>query len=144
MKRHPSLIPLSHEHQHGLALAVMIDRRSKPDAELARDVSAAWESELANHFRVEEEYVFPLADQELVGRLLTQHRELEAMVRDVAAAGDDDRRARLEAFSKRLNEHIRIEERQLFEQMQESLTAEQLEELGVVVERESRRACPRS
>ena len=31
MLRDPSLIPLSHQHQHGLALAVLIDRGLKAD-----------------------------------------------------------------------------------------------------------------
>jgi len=130
MKRHASLIPLSHDHQHGLALAVMIDRRLRPDEELARKVAAMWEGELRDHFAIEERDVFPLAsgERELVERLVGEHRELERLVGEIAAA--EDPRAKLEEFGKLLSTHIRSEERRLFEAMQAALSEEEMVELG--------------
>ena len=43
MFRDPSLIPLSHQHQHGLALTVLIDRglKADPSQEKAKELDKA-------------------------------------------------------------------------------------------------------
>ena len=130
MKRHPSLIPLSHDHQRGLALAVMIERRSRPDEELAGKARAMWDGELRDHFGIEERDVFPLAvgEEELTEQLIAEHRELERMVGELAAA--DDLRQELEELGRLLSAHIRSEERRLFEAMQTALSEEEMAELG--------------
>lgn len=130
MKRHPSLIPLSHDHQRGLALAVMIDRRSKPDEELARKAQAMWRDELQPHFAIEERDVFPLAagQEELTVQLVAEHRELERLA--LAVGQGEDLRGELEAFGRRLSEHIRTEERRLFEAMQDTLDEQAIAEMG--------------
>jgi hypothetical protein len=96
MLRDPSLIPLSHQHQHGLALCVAVrrslagDRSPKNLARLAREVAAAYEAELANHFAIEEQVLFPLClSLPMVAELIADHRALESMVaqlRTTAAA----------------------------------------------------------
>ena len=48
----------------------------------------------------------------------------------------------LQAFGKALSGHIRVEERVLFEQVQAALDEAELEALGDIVERETRRSCP--
>lgn len=130
MKRHPSLIPLSHDHQRSLALAVMIARRSKPDEELARKARAMWRDELEPHFAIEERDVFPFADGEgdLTRQLIGEHRELRRLA--LAVGQGDDLRAELEAFGSLLSSHIRSEERRLFEAMQSALDEDEMAELG--------------
>jgi len=65
MLRHSSLIPLSHEHQHGLALCVLTERALNADpspenvAAQARAIVEQFEGELQNHFHIEEEILFP-------------------------------------------------------------------------------------
>ena len=66
--RHPSLIPLSHDHHHGLALALRCRKQAlgqlKPMGaaglrERAAEFLEFYRSNLALHFRAEEEALFP-------------------------------------------------------------------------------------
>ena len=65
MRRDSSLIPLSHQHHNGLALCVMTRRALAADpapgnvAKLARRAIDRYELELANHFEIEEQVLFP-------------------------------------------------------------------------------------
>jgi hypothetical protein len=65
MLRDPSLVPLSHQHQSGLALSVLTRRSLAADdsvsniGELAQRIRVRYELELANHFAIEEEVLFP-------------------------------------------------------------------------------------
>jgi hypothetical protein len=103
MLRDPSLIPLSHQHQHGLALCVAMrrslacDRSPENLARLAREVAAAYEAELANHFAIEEQVLFPLCPSlPMVAELLADHRALEGMVAQLrTTAAADLRRERI-------------------------------------------------
>ena len=150
MLRDPSLHPLSHQHQHGLALSVIIRRTldreesEKTRRELAAKVKAAWELELEGHFAVEEQTLFPavkgrIEEPLLVDRLVAEHREMESMVREIVA---NPEAPRLRAFAKLLNDHIRSEERQLFEQVQGHLNAEELAALGRRLEGRLAKVCP--
>jgi hemerythrin-like domain-containing protein len=137
MLRDKSLVPLSRQHQHALALCVRIDRAS-PIADSDR---AAWQAEITQlcqseieiHFVAEEKVVFPEARRfpefdALVHDLITDHAVLRAMFADAAAEQMSD--ASLLAVAQRLSAHIRKEERQLFEDLQEVLSAEELALMG--------------
>lgn len=137
MLRDKNLIPLSHQHQHALALCVRIERASPvPEKDLA-----AWQAEIAQifrgeiqvHFAAEEQVVFPAAREfeeltALIGDLLLEHAELRQLFSRAEAgtisAGD------LAAFARKLSNHIRKEERQLFERLQQVLSAEELNTMG--------------
>lgn len=151
MLRDRNLIPLSRQHQHALALCVRIDRASPiGDADLA-----AWQTEIAQHFQTEigihfaaEEHVlFPAARKfeefiPLVEELLFDHFMLResfanAEVRKMSATD-------LSAFAQRMSTHIRKEERQLFERLQEVMDPEQLALLGQSLEealKDAAKAC---
>lgn len=135
MLRDKNLIPLSHQHQHALALCVRIERAS-PIAET--DV-AAWRAEIDQlfhteirvHFAAEERVLFPaaLGFQELIPltrELLAEHGTLREGLADVQALSAAD----ISSVAKRLATHIRKEERLLFERMQQLLNEEQLHTLG--------------
>ncbi len=152
MLRHPSLIPLSHQHQHGLALCVQIERQlaagraPERTAALARRVADAYQLELRNHFDVEERILFPALRAQpallpIVEELIGDHRALEALIAGVAAAADHDRPEVLAEFTARLSRHIRREERELFEEMQKLLPAEVLEKLGCEIDGAVVRVC---
>ena len=152
MLRDPSLIPLSHQHQHGLALCVRIERALRDDrspersAELARRVADAYDLELRNHFDVEERLLFPairehLGPLPLVETLQAEHRELEALVERVRAADAVARPAALADFSTALAAHIRTEERELFEDIQKRLSPAVLSSLGQAIDRDVIRVC---
>jgi hemerythrin-like domain-containing protein len=139
MLRDKSLVPLSHQHQHALALCVRIgkafaDAGESPDVHpWEQEIVRHFDEEISFHFHAEEQYLFPRAAQveeltELVDELRIEHTLLR---RNVEKA-----RARqftvtdLQVFTASLSEHIRKEERQLFEAMQKVLSGEELASIG--------------
>jgi len=137
MLRDRNLIPLSHQHQRALALCVRIDRASPiGDSDLM-----AWQAEIAQHFQTEirihfaaeENVLFPAARKfpalcPLVEELLLEHfmlRESFAKAEAHAMSTTD-----VAAFAQQMSVHIRKEERQLFERLQELMSHEELELVG--------------
>lgn len=137
MLRDKNLIPLSHQHQHALALCVRIERASPiPAGDIEawqREITQIFENEIAVHFAAEEQVLFPAAEKfdELKGLLkdlLTDHavlRALFAKTRDRCALPND-----ISVLGQRLSAHIRKEERQLFERMQQLIGDPELASLG--------------
>jgi iron-sulfur cluster repair protein YtfE (RIC family) len=137
MLRDKSLIPLSRQHQHALALCVRIDRASPiADSDLAAwqaEITQLFQTEIEIHFVAEEKAVFPAARRfpqfvALVDDLMTDHAALRTMFAEAAARQMSD--ASLSAVAQRLSAHIRKEERQLFEGLQEILSQEELALMG--------------
>ncbi len=141
MLRNKNLIPLSHQHQRALALCVRIDRAQPiPERDLEdwqAEIEQLSEQEIRVHFAAEEEVLFPAARKfppllPLVEELIAEHASLRELLDDAQArrmSGD-----RLLAFARQLSAHIRKEERQLFERMQQLVDPEQLASLGVGLE----------
>jgi hemerythrin-like domain-containing protein len=146
-RRHPSLIPLSHQHRDALALAFRLHHPAPPGPvtamtpastpqSRAADVLAFFARDLAAHFRAEEEVLFPFLRarqdrRELLNLLVTEHRELEALRDRVAGAADDAALApALTAFADLLEAHVRREERELFEHFPEPIAAADAEALA--------------
>lgn len=136
MLRHPSLHPLSRQHHHALALCVLISRDlagAAPDTEaLSRRAVQEFESEIRAHFALEEQILFPaitaeLGPMPLVDRLLGEHRRLERLVAEIEASRSS---TSLAAFAALLRSHVRVEENELFEQIQDRLSQETLARLG--------------
>ena len=135
MKRHPALIPLSHDHHHALVQARRLHRGAAADAPERREAAAAFlrffARDTRTHFREEEEWFFPLlvdADAratELLTRALLEHQHLHALVRtlDIEVAAGDVSATTMRKLAERLEEHIRFEERTLFPLI-ESVTPE--------------------
>ena len=151
MLRDKNLVPLSRQHQHALALCVRIDRAS-PISETDR---AQWQMEIAQHFLAEirihfdaeELIVFPAARKfpelnSLIELLLNDHRWLRerfSKAEEHALAA-----AEIAEFAQRLSEHIRREERELFERLQQVMGKDELAVMGQELERglkEAEQAC---
>jgi len=137
MLRDKNLIPLSHQHQHALALCVRIERASPiPESDLSAwqdEITLLCRSEIAIHFNAEERVVFPAARRfaelnSLVDELVTDHHNLrkEFARAEARILSEID----LLKFSQGLSVHIRKEERQLFERLQELLSSEELDRMG--------------
>jgi iron-sulfur cluster repair protein YtfE (RIC family) len=144
MLRDRNLVPLSHQHQHALALCVRIGRafaevHDTPDVHRwETEIVQLFDQEIAYHFLAEEQILFPAASQwdelqQLIDELRIEHTLIR---RNVERA-----RARqftvtdLQVFTATLNEHVRKEERQLFESMQQLLSAEQMNQLGAEMDK---------
>ena len=145
MLRDPSLIPLSHQHHNGLALCVMTRRSlaasssSANVAKLARRAIERYELELANHFEIEEQVLFPAcAEMPLTALLIADHRMLESLIARLRAA---PAAVLLEEFCALLSTHIRREENELFEEIQRTLPREALDQAGAEIDRRVVRLC---
>jgi hemerythrin-like domain-containing protein len=151
MLRDKNLVPLSRQHQHALALCVRIDRASPiPEADLA-----AWQAEIGQHFRAEirvhfaaeEQFVFPAAQafaelKMLVEELISEHAWLRERFAKAEAQGMSG--AEIAEFAQGLSAHIRKEERQLFERLQEVLSKGDLAAMGQKLEdalKEAEQSC---
>lgn len=137
MRRDPALIPLSQQHHDALALCVYIERAEKSGhldlAHWNREVTAAWQSEIRWHFQSEEEIVFPAANriaslQPLISELVLAHVELRQLFH--TAEKNDLTAPDLLRLRQLLNDHVRQEERQLFEQMQTTIPAADMAAMG--------------
>ena len=141
MLRNKSLVPLSRQHQHALALCVRIDRASPiEDGRLDAwqdEITQHFQQEIRVHFAAEEDLLFPGARKfaeliPLVEELMAEHATLrkefaQAEVHALSAKS-------LLAFAKSLSTHIRKEERHLFERLQQLLQPEELGALGATLE----------
>lgn len=137
MLRDKNLIPLSHQHQHALALCVRMDRASPiREADLGAwqaEIAQLFRAEIGIHFAAEEQALFPVARRftelaALVEELLADHALLRKSFNEAEAGSMPA--TDLSEFARRLAEHIRREERQLFERLQELMNAEELALLG--------------
>jgi hemerythrin-like domain-containing protein len=142
MLRDKNLVPLSHQHQHALAMCVRLDRAMQAgevDGEAWQaEIQQAFEQEICFHFSAEEKDVFPVALrfpelQPLVEELRAEH----GMLRDLFARAQSRtlELAGLQDFVEKLATHIRKEERQLFERLQLLMSAEELAAMGVALEK---------
>ena len=137
MRRDKNLIPLSHQHQHALALCVRIDRAQPiPVADLPAwqaEIEQHFAQEIKIHFSAEENILFPAARRfpaliPLVEELIADHAALRESISQAERrrmSGES-----LPAFAQQLSTHIRKEERQLFEQLQQSMNPAELADLG--------------
>lgn len=142
MLRDKSLVPLSRQHQHALALCVRIERAVPiDDTELAdwqAEVAQQFEAEIKVHFAAEEQVLFPAARafrelNPLVEDLLADHQWLRTSFAQAEARQGSQKE--LVAFARRLSEHVRKEERQLFERLQELVPPAELATLGQQLDR---------
>jgi hypothetical protein len=135
VQRHPALVPLSHDHHQTLVRARELRRAAAEgdDAEL-EGVSARFRrlfaGEIARHFREEEELVFPLLGEldpppSPLVEAAAQHARARALVRRLP-----DRAAAAE-LGTLLERHVRLEERELFELVQEAVPDAELEALAL-------------
>jgi iron-sulfur cluster repair protein YtfE (RIC family) len=141
MLRDKNLIPLSRQHQRALALCVRIDRAQPiPDKDSEAwqiEVAQEFEQEIRFHFAAEEEVVFPAARRfgeliPLVEELISEHKSLRESFAQAAArqlSAED-----LPILARQLSDHIRKEERQLFEKMQQLIDPPDLSNIGMGLE----------
>ena len=141
MKRHPGLASLSREHHHELSLARGLRRAAAAAPEQRLVAGTAYVEQFfgptTDHFRREEEVVFPLYARHagptpLVERILREHMELHGLARELrtqVAAGEVAAET-LAALGTLLHDHVRLEERELFEDIQRVVPDDELDALA--------------
>ena len=141
MLRDKNLVPLSRQHQHALALCVRLDRAlqaGEADAEAwSEEIRQLFAQEVATHFAAEEKVIFPAAAafpnlRPLVEELLAEHVSLRSLFTRATTATLDVNSLR--SFVDQLSSHIRKEERQLFEGLQQLITADEFSCVGKALE----------
>lgn len=127
MARHPSLVPLSHDHHHGLALALRCRKQAlgqiRPMGaqglrERAKEFHTFFSNNLVRHFRAEEQILFPLIgslvpeSQSIIDRLLKDHEEIRTANKRLES--ETGLGKLIFDLGDLLERHIRTEERELF------------------------------
>lgn len=129
MKRHAALQQLSREHHHALKLSRLARFASDSGhalaiAEAAEKIVETFTEALENHFQSEEKDLLPalaaVGASALVERTLAEHAELRDLKRRLVEP-DSELLAR---FATLLHDHVRFEEREVFETAQKLLYPE--------------------
>ncbi len=125
LKRHLTLQPLSREHMGGLIQARNLQLAASKKASVRRRAisgfAIVWQTEIMQHFDDEERLLLPLIDDPAMrDRLLNEHRSLRQLAkqceRDPDSVAQEPEAMRI--LGVMLYEHIRWEERVLFETIQ--------------------------
>jgi hemerythrin-like domain-containing protein len=120
MKRCPELQDLSREHHTALRLALSFRRAADSGDEVQIDAACnrareCFFAELLPHFREEEKCLLPRLEavgaSALVARTLIEHRALQRLVRELELPDGE----MLRRFADLLSDHVRFEERELFD-----------------------------
>ena len=130
MKRHESITPLSRDHHAGLLCCWKIRqgiRKNIVPSRVLTYIQYFWHHHLEGHFKEEETLLFVLAQNEWIEQAVREHRELRERIGSLEKDASPEK---LLQFAKQLDDHIRFEERILFPYLEETLSAEQLDNIG--------------
>ena len=141
MKRHKSLYPLSHDHHHGLILAQLIKKNAPKYKNLPNTIDGKIEhaiyfynKELVKHFHNEEEVLFPSVKRrnesldKLIQEIISEHKKIKSLV-DLLKTTNNYEDV-LDELGNLLESHIRKEERKLFPEIENVLSATELEKIA--------------
>ena len=117
---------VSRDHHHGLLLCWKIRTGFSKGVDLERIKRYTdwfFNTHLVPHFNLEEKYIFPILGEkhELVKRALTEHRRLIRLFTNTHSISKS-----LSLIEEELEQHIRFEERILFNEIQKIGTEKQL------------------
>jgi len=126
IKRHKALQPFSRDHHHGLLLCWKIRKGLLSNIEperIKRYTTWFYTNYLLPHFAAEEEHIFTILGNEhdLIKKCLSEHRRLSRLFED-----QNDIVKSLSLIEEELENHIRFEERVVFQEIQKMATSEQL------------------
>lgn len=139
MKRHPALAALSRDHHHALVVAQRLRRAGEGSATDAREAFLDyWRADGARHFREEEDILLPTfagfgdPDAPVVARVLVDHVRIRRLADELAAA-ESPPLAMLHDLGQRLADHVRLEERDLFDLIERALPEDELVRLAAAL-----------
>jgi hemerythrin-like domain-containing protein len=142
MRRHKKLIPLSREHHEMLLLAQLL----KKDAPAYKGLPHSWPEKLKYaselflnmiepHFQREEKVLFTIVMNasiagDLIEQLTAEHREITQQFKKILAGTIADKE-NVHNLAVLLESHIRKEERQFFQLIQQQLPSHLLDNLNL-------------
>ena len=133
IKRSKELVPLSREHHDGLLLCWKIRTGLSQQIPAERIIAYTiyfYNTFLEPHFREEEAYVFSLLadDDAMKTDALAQHSSLRKKISGLEHS--ENGVAALGSFASELEQHIRYEERELFNYIEETTSPGSLKLMG--------------
>lgn len=132
IKRHEALQPWSRDHHQGLLLSWKIKKGFSlgidPDR-IKKYTDWFWRNHLIPHFETEEQFIFPILgkDNRLITQAIDEHRHLQELFESGESVSEN-----LSKIESLLNDHIRFEERVLFNAIQEIATENEIKLLNEV------------
>lgn len=141
MKRDPSLLSLSRDHHQALFVSqkLLTARPGTADGAVA-DLRSYWQAHGQAHFRAEEEVLLPAyaahADpyDPLLAKVLCDHLAIRQRIQSL----DQDSPpaiAALHDLGRLIKQHVRLEERELFPQIEAALPETELTAVGTALTR---------
>lgn len=149
MKRHPSLYTLSHDHHQGLILAQQLKKGAPQYKGMPTTLEGKkeytltfYKTELVKHFDDEEKILFPSSSGKSVGidglisEIISEHRQIETLIDKLNKNSDIENT--MNELGWLLEKHIRKEERVLFVEIENVLSAIELNSISEKIQ-ESRK-----
>lgn len=132
IKRHKALVQLSRDHHFGLLLVWKIRHGLKNSVETARIsnyILFFFEEDLKEHFQEEERNLFTKlsTDNPFYQQAMEEHGKIYKLIEEIKSGTNT--KSLVEEFANTLEKHIRFEERTLFNYLQATLSAEELNNL---------------
>ncbi len=128
IKRSEQLAPLSREHHDGLLFCWKIRQglgNGTPVSTLQEFVLWYWRSHLQHHFKQEESILLPyIGGHPFAEQLLKEHQDIRDVILSLERNPDVNLFSVLASF---VNNHIRFEERHLFNYLEKILSLEELD-----------------
>jgi len=147
MKRHPSLRPFSDDHHKCLVNARQLRKAASGEgansADTARNFLDFWQRDTSRHFRKEEEVLLPVLaryggdlGERPIRQMLTQHARIRGLAMQLSDEFEQDeiREDTLRNLGEQLEAHIRLEERDVFPLIEETLPEHALQEVTARLE----------
>lgn len=130
IKRHPAIAPISREHHHGLLVGwkLRMGKHNNVSAlRIRKYLNWFYTHHLIPHFVDEEFHLFPILGKNHVEvkRALDEHAAIHKFFSKEKSSMKD-----IEDFEKLITDHIRFEERVLFQSIQEVADESALEHLA--------------
>ena len=132
IKRNEALKPISRDHHHALLLGWKIRQGIKnkiPAERIKKYVDWFWSSYLENHFELEEKNLYPVlgAEHASIKKAMQHHEKLRNLF-----LSKEQTIQQLDELQNELDRHIRFEERELFNEIQNAASAKQLQDMAAV------------
>ncbi len=133
IKRHQALVSFSKDHHFGLLLVWKIRQglgKAISAERICNYVLFAFKEDLEKHFKEEEQFLFcrlPV-DDDLRKRAQEEHQTIYNLVSAITKNKDDA--DQLNKFADELEKHIRFEERELFNHLQDVIAPVELEKIA--------------
>lgn len=141
INRHDAIVSFSKDHHFGLLLGWKIRNGSKNGVapeRISDYVIYFFDKDLEKHFKEEEDLLFTMlpASDVLRKKAEAQHLSIYQLVKKIRA--NKHQQSLLLQLADELENHIRFEERELFNHLQETVSAAQLDNISTRIPNNSR------